>query len=378
MARSDTPADHQATSTRRHAAADESTPIAPTHISTDKPSSAGYSAVVGKAILIGLMHIVCSAALILYNKYLMRPDKFPFAIPLSTLHMATAFALSGLLWRLVPTLFPSAGTLLGSNASVLNPVKAPHAQAFAGFLPIGACFAASIVTANAAYQFASVCFLQMVKESVVLWVYLLNVSMGGEVLKRRNLLVLCFVTCCAALAVSGEAHFLWPGLLLQVFSSFTQATQAVITGRVMSAGPKGLRVDPLTMVLGSSPVALVLLLPANYCVWNPAILKQLAALWPLVLGNALAAFALQVVNAVTIRELSATGLALAAVLKDLVIIGTAAAVLHENLARLQVVGFSGAVVGISLYSTMKLRPDWFEPPPLAVGSAAQETSAAPA
>lgn len=227
------------------------------------------------------------------------------------------------------------------------------------FAPIGVCVAGSVVSANSAYQYASVSFLQMVKESVVLWVYLLTVFMGVEPLKWRSLAVLSFVTCSAAMAVCGDLHFLWAGLLLQMTSSVLQATQAVMTSKLMTRlnGPK---VDPLTMVLCSAPVVLFVLLPVNYVFWDPKIPRQLLAWWKPLLLNTVAAFVLQVVNAITIRELSATGLALAAVLKDLAIVGSATAVLHESLTHTQVVGFAGAVVGISLYSAMKLQPAWFD------------------
>jgi len=306
------------------------------------------------------MHIACSAALILFNKYLMHRDRFPFAACLTTMHMLAAFLLSAALRQVAPQLFPSAGAVLGGGGverlrGTPKPQPWPPLRGLWPFVPVGVCCAASVVSANSAYRYASVSFLQMVKESVVLWVYLLTVLVGAEPLRLRYLAVLGFVTCSAALAVCGEVHFMWAGLLLQLFSSIAQASQAVFMGSLMTQlrGPK---VDPLTMVLGSAPVVLCVLLPVNFALWEGEIAKRLLLWWPVLAANALAAFALQVVNAVTIRELSATGLALAAVLKDLAIVGSAAAVLHESLTRSQALGFAGAVGGIALYSAMKLRP----------------------
>lgn len=318
------------------------------------PSTVGR---IMKAALIGLMHIVCSAGLILFNKYMMHRDRFPFAVCLTTLHMLVAFVLASLLRLAAPSLFPSAGALfeVGGAAGVRKP--SPMAQLFNlwPFLPVGACCATSVVSANSAYQYASVSFLQMVKESVVLWVYLLGVLVGLERFQLCHLAVLGFVTCSAALAVCSELDFRWLGLLLQLLSSLTQALQAVIMNHLMTRG-RGLKVDPLSMVLGSSPVVLALLLPSSCMLWDSAVISRFLLWWPVLAANALAAFALQVVNAVTIRELSATGLALAAVLKDLAIVASAAAVLHERLAPAQVAGFAGAVCGVALYSALRLRP----------------------
>merc|ERR1719343_1922059 len=105
-----------------------------------------------------------------------------------------------------------------------------------------------------------------------------------------------------------------------------------------------------------------MLIPASYITWDSRIHQRLMIWWPQLAANTIAAFVLQVVNAVTIQQLSATGLALAAVLKDLAIVASATYVLHESLATVQVLGFGGAVIGISIYSMLKLYPAWFDPP----------------
>jgi len=293
-------------------------------------------------VFIGLLHITCSAGLILFNKYVMNPQRFPFATCLTTIHMFTALVLSSVLRRVAPQLFPSAERVLGGGAGLR------------AFVPIGACCAISVVGANSAYNFASVSFLQMVKESMVLWVYLLGVLAGLEPLRGQYLGVLIFVACSAMLAVCNEVSFRWPGLVLQLISSLSQASQAVLMNRMMTSF-RGVKVDPLTLILGSAPVVLCLILPITCALWDDVLTERLAQWWRVLLVNALAAFVLQVVNAITIRELSATGLALAAVLKDLAIVAAAAGVLHESLTHLQMVGFGGAVCGIAIYSAMKLR-----------------------
>merc|ERR1719345_211325 len=113
-----------------------------------------------------------------------------------------------------------------------------------------------------------------------------------------------------------------------------------------NGGPK---IDPLTMVLGTAPVILILVMPFNYFFWSPMILPRLILYKTELLFSGILAFCLQVVNAITIKELSATGLALAAVVKDMMIVVAATVVLHESLTLVQIVAFSGALGGIAVY-----------------------------
>jgi drug/metabolite transporter (DMT)-like permease len=310
-----------------------------------------------KGILMGLLHIVVSTAMILFNKYLMNPQRFPHAVPLTTMHMAFTFVFTRLLYFFKPSLF--------SALNVPSDIKQVHGLETVGikqlwdFLPIGSCVALSVVTGNMAYSFSSVSFLQMLKEAVVIIVYLLSVQWGLEKFRMRNFIVLIFVTACAAVAVHGEMHFVWAGLVLQLIASMSQGAQTVLVNKLMTrtGGPK---MDPLTTVLRTAPVVLLVLFPFNYIFWSPWILSQVFIFKYELLLSASLAFTLQVVNAATIQAISATGLTLAGVLKDLMIVVSAVLVLHESLTVVQVLGFSGAIVGIGVYSAMKVYPSWFE------------------
>eukprot|EP00419_Tripos_fusus_P076168 CAMPEP_0172893026 /NCGR_PEP_ID=MMETSP1075-20121228/147552_1 /TAXON_ID=2916 /ORGANISM="Ceratium fusus, Strain PA161109" /LENGTH=127 /DNA_ID=CAMNT_0013747811 /DNA_START=87 /DNA_END=470 /DNA_ORIENTATION=- len=112
----------------------------------------------------------------------------------------------------------------------------------------------------------------------------------------------------------------------------------------------------MTMVLCVAPSMLALLIPASAIMWDHVIIERLHALWHCIACNVVVAFMLQVITAVTIRNLSATGMALVCVVKDLGIVFAASRILGEQLSRLQILGFVGSVLGIGLYSAMKLFP----------------------
>lgn len=302
-----------------------------------------------KAIALSLLHITCSGGLILFNRYVLQPDRFPFPITLTTLHMLGGFVMSFGLYKVAPQLYPTTGTLafnsskleLQANGGAVNPFE---------FVGLSSLHAVSVVTATVAYTFASSSCLQMVKEAVVVWVYLVSVLFGMENFALRNFLLTLILVPCAAITISGQAHFAWTGLTLQTQSSIAQATQTVWTGRLMVCDG-GAHFDPMTMVLFTAPLAFVSLLPVNKAFWEPEIPEQMMSCWLLLLLSCCSAFAVQVVNNFAIHELSACGLSMVAVLRDLLLVlGTTLFFSANSLAVVQVTGFVGSVAIIGLYA----------------------------
>merc|ERR1740117_191907 len=150
-----------------------------------------------------------SAALINYNKYLMDDSsRFPFAAYLVVCHMASGMLLTSLLRAVVPSLFASLEdedkrSQIGWNY-VLKKV-----------LPIAIFFAASLVLSNTAYLYASVAYLQMLKEANVILVYVFSLAVGLELFVWRNVYILVFILFCTALTVKGELNFSLRGTLIQ-------------------------------------------------------------------------------------------------------------------------------------------------------------------
>lgn len=317
-------------------------------------------------ISIAMLFIAVSASMILFNKALMNKDLFPFPVFLVTLHMTGSLTMCVLLRSIAPSFFPSA-------SSVFSPQQLPGTATekdmswypftvLAGLKPFAAiafCGALCLVTGNMAYKVATVSFLQMIKESHIVIVYILSLAFGLEQLKFRNAVVLLCVAVCACMAVSAQASLSMTGLVLQMISGFCASMQMVLTNVMLSRTGRG-KIDPMTMVLCVAPMMLVFLVPANFLVWDARILERLSEHRFYILGNVLLAFFVQVASAVTIRSISATGMALASVMKDLGIVLAASRILGDHLSGPQVVGFIGSVSFIGLYSAMKLLPQEFE------------------
>jgi len=310
-------------------------------------------------LFVGASYLVLSTGMIIFNKHLMGISNFPFASFIALCHTVFTFTMAGVLILLRPDYFPGAEALMQRDVFVEfgkknNDFAVRLKQLLLRFFPIGALGAINLVLTTSAYNYNNVSELQMVKETGVVMVYTLSCIAGMEVPKWKNAFLLISVSLCAMLAVCGAPHMAMMGLMLQLIASICQSAQIVLSSCMMtqSGGPK---IDPLTMVLCSAPAMLCVLIPINYHIWDPLILVRLRLWWPQLLASSFAAFLMQVVTAIGIRELSATGMQIVAVTKDLGIVGMAAFLLHEHLTNTQMFGFVGAVASISVYSWMRLK-----------------------
>jgi drug/metabolite transporter (DMT)-like permease len=274
-----------------------------------------------------------------------------------------------LLKHFFPVLFPAYPRIFGKDLSELEQCGSAHEdpgveikrwmKALLPFVPIAACGAISLVAGNAAYRYASVSFLQMVKESHVIFVYGLMMFVGLETFKPRVSIVIIFIAMSSMIAVYGEVYFSWQGLSLQLVGGLAGSSQIVLNNVMMSKSSTG-KIDPLTLVLCTAPVMMIALIPLNVVFWDARI-PYLIQIWlPFLFCNALLAFCLQISAATLIWVSSGTGFALASVLKDLTIVAAAQALLQESLTSMQIIGFGGSVSGMALYSAMKLFPEKFE------------------
>eukprot|EP00747_Dinoflagellata_sp_TGD_P164180 gnl/TRDRNA2_/TRDRNA2_183736_c0_seq1.p1 gnl/TRDRNA2_/TRDRNA2_183736_c0~~gnl/TRDRNA2_/TRDRNA2_183736_c0_seq1.p1 ORF type:complete len:423 (-),score=54.83 gnl/TRDRNA2_/TRDRNA2_183736_c0_seq1:213-1481(-) len=346
-----------------------------------------------KGLFISAIYIVISSGLIFYNKYVLSAERIPYAGFLTMFHALTTTIFSSILYKLMPSLFPTMHVVVQDYAGpqprwLVGEAAAARSCLFSikqilaivlPFIPIGLCGAVALVFSNGAYHYAEVSFLQMVKESGIVITYVLSVAKGLETLSAANVSVLMFITASAVLAVYSAGmqpeKFSQAGLVLQLIANSGQSLQMVLMNSLMSTR-KGPRLDPLTAVLCTAPCVFFTLLFVAIAQCDAVLIMRVRTYLPLLLGNCCLAFALQVTNAFAIRWLSATGLCLAAVSRDIVIMTVASVVLGEHLAHLQVVGFTGCIIGIVAYSSLKTFPELFGVTRTPSGRTSSETNAA--
>mmetsp|Transcript_52773 Transcript_52773/g.112957 ORF Transcript_52773/g.112957 Transcript_52773/m.112957 type:complete len:376 (+) Transcript_52773:109-1236(+) len=314
---------------------------------------------VGPVALLGGLVIINSSALINFNKVLMSKDMFPYSIILVLLHTAFCCVCAGVLLLIKPSLFPA----------LTDPEKKVNIDAsflMKRCLPVALFFSGQLVLSNSAYTYASVAFLQMMKESNVVLVYLLALAAQVEVFRWRQAWLLFFIVLMTMVTVEGEIHFSLVGFAIQGLSCLCESGKIIVQGVLLSGG--GRKLDPLSYVLIVSPLCfaflVAILLVHVYAVpisvialpaWSEIVNHR----W-LLAANALVAFSLNVVIALFIQYSSAIAFVVMGIVKDAMIVVASAAILHEPLSTQQMIGFPAQLMLVLLWSLLKAFPAQFE------------------
>lgn len=305
--------------------------------------------------------IVVSAALINYNKYLMNPSRFPYPMVLVSLHMFCGSMLSSGLYLVMPSLFPA----------LTDPDKKVAVNAtflLQRVLPVGVAFATSLICSNVAYEYASVPFLQMVKQSNVIIVFLLSLLIGLEKFRSDMAIVLLCIVIATGFTVNGELRFSLPGLLAQLAGNFAESCRVVMQGVLLTGADK---LDPLSFVAVVSPIC-------GFCLaglmgsfksfnhWHPVDFAAVPSLETLqqcrflLAGNVMVAFSLNLITANYLKHGSPLALLLTNLIKDAIIVIAGCALFADPISLEQGFGFVAQLFFIFLWSIMKVFPETFQ------------------
>mmetsp|Transcript_19988 Transcript_19988/g.35475 ORF Transcript_19988/g.35475 Transcript_19988/m.35475 type:complete len:342 (-) Transcript_19988:155-1180(-) len=325
-----------------------------------KASNAGMDGAVMNVVFFGAMNCMGSAVVIAFNKYLLSAHRFPFVSCLVIAHCAVGWAMAAVLYLLKPSWFPS---LIGEKKVNVN-----FELIAKGALPIAWLFAAQLVLSNMALEFCSIAFLQMMKESNIVTVYVMSIFVGRETFSLLQILILVMMVMATCLCVKGEMHLSVTGCLLQVASCFCESAKTVTQSLLVSGSGK--KLDPLSAVLVVMPVCAAILGSILALHW-----LQLAAIpgielpsardfeknrWELA-ANIMIAFVLNVVIAVFLKCSSPITLVLTGNIKDIVIVSMSSMIMREPISRTQCVAFGLQIMLVFLWSALKQNPSWIQP-----------------
>eukprot|EP00913_Durusdinium_trenchii_P013499 g12675.t1 len=289
-------------------------------------SAMGTMEKVMEVLIIGSTYIVVSAGLITFNKYLMQEGRFPHAVQLTAIHMATTTFLSFLLYSVTPSIYPS-----------MQKAKENFTQLAKFLAPLGILFAVALFCSNKAYFYSSVAFLQFCKQGNVVIVFVASCIIGLQKFSWMKSCILAIVVLGCSLCATGEIKFRLPGLLLQLLSQASECTKNLI-GEVVLTGA-GLKLDVLTFVAFQASFSLLPLLLGSAWLWTPEVSQDFAAMWQVLLLNALVAFALNLLIALTLKRLSALSFVLIGLTKDVSIVSSSSTIFGDPISRQQTVGF---------------------------------------
>jgi len=302
----------------------------------------GATHTTARGFLLCIAYIAISATMINFNKWIMK--RFPYAMVLASLHMGASSLSAGTLYLLVPSMFPA-----------MPRVKERLSELPKYFVTLGLLFGIALYTSNHAYLYCSVAFLQFMKETNIVLIFVISCAVGLQLMDRMKVLIVMWIVVGSSLCVKGELHFVLLGFIVQAISQLAECSKNVLGEYLLTKCT--LKLDPLTYVLFMAPVALAFLSIGVIFTWNPAIPGAVAANWMYLAPNAALATVLNVIIALVLKECSAMGFILAGVVKDILIVVASATIMHEQVSHQQFVGFVVALSGCAGWSLMKAMPN---------------------
>jgi len=289
------------------------------------------------------MYVILSGGMINFNKYLVHEGRFPHPMALTAIHMFTSFVLTSIILMVRPSMMPSVEKCRGRLFDL-----------YKYLIPIGFFFAVMLYGSNKAYMYCSVAFLQFMKETNVVLVFLFSAVAGLQTINRQRLFVILWVLSGSSLCVSGELHFALTGFILQLVSQFAECFRAVIAELVLTGSDY--KLDSLSYAFFISPICLAVLTIGNIVSWRSDILPDAAAMWYLLIPNACLAVCLNITIAQVIKETSAVGFMITGMVKDVVLVCFSSAVFHDTIQNQQWFAFMVTLSGVFFWSYMKIDP----------------------
>ena len=293
-----------------------------------------------KAYFYVTVWMTISMSVILFNKYILAYSGFKYPIALTMWHMVFCTAVS---------------TVLVRGTGTTKRLHMPRKEYVNRVVPIGALYAASLWLSNSAYLHLSVSFIQMTKALMPGLVYACGVAFGTEKLARVTTLNMLIIAVGVAIAAYGEIDFVWIGVIEQLSALVFEAMRLMLVQVLITK--QGYGMNPIQSLYYVSPAcAACLVLPFAF-VELPEILNDVGLVidYPMLLLNALTAFALNLAVFLLIGKTSALTMNIAGVIKDWMLIFASQHLFGNAVSFLNYVGYVIAFLSVGMYNFNKLR-----------------------
>jgi hypothetical protein len=331
--------------------------MAPAPLVASQQNAAAKSSI-SLVLLTGSSYIAASAILIASNKFMMGKGMFPYPTALGLLHTSFSAVFALMMFIVKPSLFTS---LTSRERRVTVDGKLIRTAIF----PIALFFSTQIILSNWALKYADIAFLQMLKESNVVLVYLFSVAVAQEVFRWRQAQLIVLIMFSTYFTVRGELSFSMIGFLLQGSSCLIESGKITLQGLVLSSKGKGL--DILSFMLLVMPICACLFAPLVLILSNmhdqtllamPSVEEWVEMRWYLC-GNTCAALMLNICTLLFIQCSSAVSFVLAGIIKDCSIVLVGVFFMGHDCGQMQAMGFTAQVTLVVIWSLMKTYPEEF-------------------
>ena len=283
--------------------------------------------------------LALSSSVVLSNKWMLRPMRFPFPVTLTCWHMAVSAVV---------------------GAAAIATGKVAKQQLSWGTwakicLPVGALSAASLFFGNTAFMYLTVSFMQVLKANMPVIMFVVGCLFATETFTLASFGIMVVITAGVAMALYGEVNFSLVGALCMFSAMFCEAVRLTLVQSLLQR--QDLQLTPLSTLYYIMPVSTACLLPIalaseakglQSCSWltyNTV---------PALLANAAGAAALNLSIYMVIGTMSALTMKLAAVVKDIGLVAVSCAVFGDTLTFSGTFGYSIALLGVCMYNYCKI------------------------
>ncbi len=280
-----------------------------------------------------------SSGVILSNKWLLHPKRFPFPVSLTCWHMAVS-------------------AVVGA-AAVRSGIAAKQQLSWKTWakicLPVGALSAAALFFGNMSFMYLTVSFMQMLKANMPVIIFIVGCMFATEVFTLASFSIMVVIAAGVAMASYGELNFSLIGLLCMFGAMSCEAVRLTLVQTLLQG--QDLQLNPLSTLYYIMPISVACLLPIaiatearglQECQW-----LTYQAL-PTLLANAGGAVALNLSIYIVVGTMSALTMKLAAIVKDIGLVAVSYALFGDTLTFPGVVGYSIALLGVFVYNCRKI------------------------
>ena len=280
-----------------------------------------------------------SSAVILSNKWLLHPMRFPFPVSLTCWHMAVSAVVGAVAVR-----------------SGMVPKQQLSWKTWAKIcLPVGALSAASLFFGNMSFMYLTVSFMQMLKANMPVIIFIVGCIFATEVFTLASFSIMVLIAAGVAMASYGELNFSLLGTICMFSAMSCEAVRLTLVQTLLQR--QDLQLNPLSTLYYIMPISTACLLPI-VLVSEAQGLQNCAWLTyhsiPILLANAAGAVALNLSIYIVVGTMSALTMKLAAIVKDIALVAVSCAVFGDTLTFAGIFGYSIALTGVCLYNYRKI------------------------
>jgi hypothetical protein len=280
-----------------------------------------------------------SSGVILSNKWLLHPMRFPFPVSLTCWHMAVSAVVGAVAVR--------SGMVAKQQLSWKTWAKI--------CLPVGALSAAALFFGNMSFMYLTVSFMQMLKANMPVIIFIVGCLFATEVFTLASFSIMVVIAAGVAMASYGELNFSLLGVLCMFSAMACEAVRLTLVQTLLQR--QDLQLNPLSTLYYIMPISVACLLPIAFvtearglseCRW-----LTYHAL-PSLLANAGGAVALNLSIYIVVGTMSALTMKLAAIVKDIGLVAVSCALFGDTLTFPGVFGYSIALIGVCVYNYRKI------------------------